>query len=70
MEDAEGTAEGPGKDKLAVAGNSAVSSNAMRTLKHPISNIFVAAQSKEPEMDAAQGFTDTCVASGGRHVAS
>jgi hypothetical protein len=48
VEDIEGTAERPGKDKFAVAGNGTVGSDAVRALEYPVGYIFAAVRPKEP----------------------
>jgi hypothetical protein len=68
VKNVEGAAKGPRKDKLAVAGDSSVRSDAVRALKHPVSNVFTAARPEEAEADSMQSFVDTHVASRGRSV--
>ena len=51
MEDIEWAAEGPREDELAVAGDGAVGSDAVRALKDPIGDIFATQRPKEAETD-------------------
>jgi hypothetical protein len=63
VEDVERATERPGEDELAVAGDSAIRSDAVRALKNPIGNVFAALWPKEAETDAMQGFVDAHMAS-------
>jgi hypothetical protein len=47
MENIKGTAEGPGKDQLAIASNGAIGGDTVGTLQHPSGNNVLAA--KRPE---------------------
>lgn len=60
MKDAERAAEGPRKDKLAVACNGAIRSNAMWAVTNPIpiGHIFVTEGPKELEADTIEGFVN------------
>ena len=51
---ARGAAERPQKDELAVASDSSVGSDAMRTLEDPVGDVFAAVWPKELEADAMQ----------------
>jgi len=70
VENVEGAAEGPGKDKLAVASNSAVGSDAMGALEDPSSNVFATKRPEEAEADAMKSFVNAHVTSGRRSVVS
>jgi hypothetical protein len=58
VENVEGAAEGPREDELAVAGDGAVGSDAVRALKNPGGDVFATEGPKETEADAVEGFVD------------
>ena len=58
VEDTAGTAEGPGKDELAVANDSSIGSNAVRALEDPTRDVISANRPKEAETDAVRTFAN------------
>jgi hypothetical protein len=70
MQDIERAAKGPRKDEFTVAGDGAVGSDAVWTLKNPIGNVFTIEGPEEPESDAMQSLVDTHVPGGRRGMVS
>ena len=68
MEDIKRAAEGPRKDKLAISGDSAVSSDAMRTLKNPVGDVLAGTWPEEAQPNSVQGLVDAHVAGGRRSM--
>jgi hypothetical protein len=68
VKDVEGTAKGPGEDKFTVAGDGTVDGDAMRTLEHPVGNVFATLWPEESEADAVKSLVDAHVPSRRRGV--
>ncbi len=70
MENVKRAAERPREDELAVASDSAVGSDAMRTLENPISNVLATEGPEEPKTNAMESLVNAHVTSGRRSVVS
>ena len=70
MENVKRAAERPREDELAVASDSAVGSDAMRTLENPISNVLATEGPEEPKTNAMESLVNAHVTSGRGSVVS
>ncbi len=59
VQNIERAAKGPRENELAVAGDGAVGSDAVWTLKNPIGNIFTIERPEKPESDTMQSLVNT-----------
>jgi hypothetical protein len=64
MQDVERAAEGPGKDELTVASDSAIGGDTVRALENPVGNILATLRPEEAKTNAMESLVDAHVAGG------
>ena len=70
VQNIERAAKWPRENELAVAGDGAVRSDAVRALKNPLGDVFADERPEEPESDAMQSLINTHMAGRRRGVVS